>query len=244
MVGISKPKTALFSTFRRDEKGSFTIEASLIFPIIFLLIVTLLLFTMYVFQKGFLFYKATMIAERAAFSWNNSQRDPVTGDLASIKKSNGTWNADFIWWRLFSDGVTGGAIDYPLQANQTLENALLLEKTRQAAGSSLVTATGKTTPVAKRDVALPKYKMARAAASMAAGEQGSTTYQNLWITRTVKVGLITPANVPRFTQIFWKPSGTYEQPRASGQAANMVTDPVEFLRNIEFYTEYLPAKFE
>ncbi len=80
----------------KHEQGSFTIEAALVFPTIFILTLGLLFFSLYIHLNVYTYYKASVAAERAAFSWNNSHRDPASGeiDMDYIRTNN-----DGLYWR-------------------------------------------------------------------------------------------------------------------------------------------------
>ncbi|WP_219838693.1 TadE/TadG family type IV pilus assembly protein [Paenibacillus sp. R14(2021)] len=102
----------------KKEDGSFTIEASMVFPVIFFALIALLMMSMYTYQMAVIYHAASMTAERTAFRWDNSARDPVSGMGA-------TGRYDGLYWRmtdngalqtLFSfggDGSRGGAA-YPI----------------------------------------------------------------------------------------------------------------------------------
>ncbi|OEF99073.1 hypothetical protein BHF71_02505 [Vulcanibacillus modesticaldus] len=83
---------------QKKEKGSFTVEASLIFPIIFLFIVLLIFLSVIAYQKVLLYYVATQAADRVAFNWNNSHKDPITGEY-QMEETDG------LYWRLTGDRV-------------------------------------------------------------------------------------------------------------------------------------------
>ena len=63
----------------RDQKGSFILESSLVFPSIFVAILILLFFCLYLYQNAALGQVAAVAAERSAYSWDNSYRKPLTG---------------------------------------------------------------------------------------------------------------------------------------------------------------------
>lgn len=84
----------------RKEEGSFTIEASLVFPIILFILILLLFFTMYMYQKVFLNQHAYAAAERAAYSWDNSHKQAMTGEYMAGEQ-------DPLYWRLTDDRLLG-----------------------------------------------------------------------------------------------------------------------------------------
>ncbi|MFD3261581.1 TadE/TadG family type IV pilus assembly protein [Paenibacillus lentus] len=82
----------------RNKDGNFTIEASLVFPVIFFTILLLMFFCMYLYQNAVLGHMSAVAAERSAYTWDNSYRDPRTGAYEEGKQ-------DSIYWRLNDDGM-------------------------------------------------------------------------------------------------------------------------------------------
>ncbi|OPH47240.1 hypothetical protein BC351_12110 [Paenibacillus ferrarius] len=91
-----KPKRNSLAT---SEQGSFTLEASLVFPVILMCTVTLLFLGMYVYQRVFVQQMARSTAERLAFTWDNSHKDIVTGNFNPSK-------SDGLYWRLTQDNIS------------------------------------------------------------------------------------------------------------------------------------------
>lgn len=80
----------------RSETGSFTVEASVVFPAVFLAVLALLFGAMIIHERVLLYHAASAAAERAAFRWDNSHRDPITGIAP-------TGRYDPLYWRLTDD---------------------------------------------------------------------------------------------------------------------------------------------
>ena len=80
------------SRFKKEE-GSFTFEASLVFPIVLFILVLILFFSMYMYQKTFLNQHAYAASERAAYSWDNSHKQAMTGEVVAGEYDN-------LYWRL------------------------------------------------------------------------------------------------------------------------------------------------
>lgn len=90
-----------------DEQGSFTLEASLVFPIILIVTMALIFFGVYIYMNVYCYGMAQLATERAAFTWNNSHRDPVTGTMdMNLINQTGIYN-DGLYWRTLRDGVFG-----------------------------------------------------------------------------------------------------------------------------------------
>ncbi|MGI6434912.1 MAG: TadE/TadG family type IV pilus assembly protein [Syntrophomonadaceae bacterium] len=90
-----------------DEKGSFTLEASLVFPIILIVTMALVFFAVYIYMNIYCYGMASLAADRAAFTWNNSHRDPVTGSIDMNGINQTGINNDGLYWRTLRDGVFG-----------------------------------------------------------------------------------------------------------------------------------------
>lgn len=102
----------------RDQRGGFTVEASLVLPIIFYTVLILLFFCLYLYQHVLLGQAASVAAERTAYVWDNSHRDVLSGAFAEGEY-------DSLYWRLEEDGMlqaifgwsgAGGAVRLDLPA--------------------------------------------------------------------------------------------------------------------------------
>ncbi|TDQ42198.1 TadE/TadG family type IV pilus assembly protein [Aureibacillus halotolerans] len=82
----------------RNNEGSFTLEASLVFPIIFLSILCMLIMSLYIYERVVLYQRASVAAERVAYIWDNSNKDAKTGEFEIGEYDN-------LYWRLTSDQV-------------------------------------------------------------------------------------------------------------------------------------------
>ncbi|UUZ79243.1 hypothetical protein LJK88_29105 [Paenibacillus sp. P26] len=82
------------------ESGQFTLEASLTAPAILLATVLLLFLALFAYFHANVYQTSALTAERAAFVWDNSNKDPVTGAVASGQH-------DGLYWRLTNDHVSG-----------------------------------------------------------------------------------------------------------------------------------------
>ncbi|WP_238652506.1 TadE/TadG family type IV pilus assembly protein [Paenibacillus piscarius] len=79
------------------DEGSFTVEASLLLPIIMGIIMLLLFFSLYTYQKSMLLQIASAATERAAYNWENSNRATDGAFQAG--------NYDPLYWRISEDGL-------------------------------------------------------------------------------------------------------------------------------------------
>lgn len=81
----------------KDDEGSFTIEASMLLPMIMCITMLLLFFCLYSYQKSMLQQVAEAAVERASYNWDNSH-----------KKTEGMYavgEQDSLYWRIGEDGL-------------------------------------------------------------------------------------------------------------------------------------------
>lgn len=157
----------------KQEEGSFTIEASLVFPIIFITTVSLLFMSMFVYQKVVTYSAASMIAERTAFIWNNSYKNHVTGAFY-IK------DYDELYWRNFDDSVSD------------MFQFLFSDKPSQAvftAGQEITS-----------ESSLPQKKLSKAIQFIPDGYKATITYTNHLIDRKISVLLSSSFQLPAFVE--------------------------------------------
>jgi hypothetical protein len=80
----------------RNESGRFTLESTLIFPLLFIITMSCLLITIGAARHAGLSVEATTAAGRASFSWTNSSKNPLTGAYYPDRY-------DDLYWRLSDD---------------------------------------------------------------------------------------------------------------------------------------------
>lgn len=81
----------------KDERGSFTIEASLLLPMVMFITMLLLFFCLYSYQQSMLLQVASASTERAAYNWGNSHKE-VSGSFESGE-------FDSLYWRIGEDAL-------------------------------------------------------------------------------------------------------------------------------------------
>jgi len=84
--------------------GSFTLEASTVFPLLFGALFLYFIVALYLFQQGVFYSGAVMASEAAAFRWDNSRRDAASG-LPPAGEDDG------LYWRLTEDGLLRGMMN-------------------------------------------------------------------------------------------------------------------------------------
>ena len=152
-----------------DTKGSFTIEASFVLPLILLSTLSLLFLALYVYQTTSAFQNAGVAADRAAFIWDNSNKNAVTGDY-SIEQDDG------LYWRLHSDSMSD--LFRFIIPNAAAEISLPASASSSHAG--------------------PEGKMQKVGGTLSADWSGKMRYVNSGFYREVTVHLEKPFRSPPF----------------------------------------------
>ncbi len=125
---------ARWKSFRREESGVFTLEASMLFPTILIITMCLIFFSLVVYQKAVLQFQANRLADQIAYNWNNSQRDLETGEFDLYTSQRG---GDGLYWRLtgndfmskfglpgLGDGLAGEKTDQSLLSHINAEGSI------------------------------------------------------------------------------------------------------------------------
>lgn len=98
----------------RNESGRFTLESTLIFPVLFIITISCLLITVGAARHVGATIEATTAAGRASYSWSNSNKNPITGAYYPGRY-------DDLYWRLSDD--RGGS---PLAVKKVLSALALV----------------------------------------------------------------------------------------------------------------------
>lgn len=91
-------------SFIKEDRGSFTIEASLVFPGFLLFTLICVFFCIIVFQIGTANFVAQKAASELAYVWNNSHKDLESGYFDKSQYT-GLSNGDGLYWRITDSGV-------------------------------------------------------------------------------------------------------------------------------------------
>lgn len=145
----------------RDARGSFTLEASLVLPVIFYAILVLLFFCLYLYQNALLGQAASAAAERSAYTWDNSYRNDLTGAFEE-------GHYDSLYWRLKDDGMLQSIFGWG-EANGAVRLRL------PAGADSADSLAGK--------------KLARTGSGLPGNISGEMEYDNRMLLRKVKVAM-------------------------------------------------------
>lgn len=95
------------NSFKTDDRGSFTIEATLVMPAVMLFTLIGVFFCIVIFQIGTVNYIAQKAASEAAYTWNNSHKDLTTGEFAKKYYSGINKGGDGLYWRILDNGILG-----------------------------------------------------------------------------------------------------------------------------------------
>ena len=82
-----------------NERGSYTLEAILLFPLIIIVIILLIMQSIHAMQSNITYIISSQSADRVAQHWKNSQSHPVTGMFT-------TFNQDPLYWRWTQSTLT------------------------------------------------------------------------------------------------------------------------------------------
>lgn len=116
-----------------NEKGSATLEAAIILPVIMLLLFSMLSLGLFLYQRFVILNSALYAVEQSSMTWNNSLRDPETGLIEPGDKSE--YQTDGLYWRIIQDFP-----DAPLVSQKKAKALSLFEK---AAGRPVFTKLAK-----------------------------------------------------------------------------------------------------
>ncbi|MGG1635127.1 TadE/TadG family type IV pilus assembly protein [Paenibacillus sp. NRS-1760] len=193
----------------KKEQGSFTLESTIVFPMLFGLILLFILFGMYMYEKIIVYYAASSTAERAAFSWDNSNRDARSGMLNEP-------SYDGLYWRIGEDGV--------------LSSLFGLRGENDAA--KVVLPLAETGDGEKNALAIRKIEQsARWLGQAGLTYEGEISYSSSILRRVIKVKLKEPLSAESIEKSWLK-----REPKSA--ASSMVVDPTEFIRSVDLVRYY------
>jgi len=89
----------LNSQWHLNDRGSYTLEAILLFPLITIIIILLMMQSIQAMQSNITYIISSQSADRVAHHWKNSQSHPVTGMFT-------TFNQDPLYWRWTQSTLT------------------------------------------------------------------------------------------------------------------------------------------
>ncbi|WP_138752744.1 TadE/TadG family type IV pilus assembly protein [Paenibacillus sinopodophylli] len=197
----------------RREQGSFTLEATLVFPLLLGLILLFILFGMYMYQKVVLYYAASSTVERAAFSWDNSYRTARSGMLNEPVY-------DGLYWRVGENDMLGSL--FGMAGDHVSSTILLPLEDQDGAGGS----------------DLSERKLLQSAKWIGAASlayQGQINYARSVLKKEVEVKLKSP-----FANGAAEKSWLRREAKTVSSAT--IVDPTEFIRSVDL-ARYYATKF-
>ena len=154
--------------FWKQSEGGFTVEASLVLPVVLFVTASLLLLCLYVYQRSFLVQAASAAAERSAYIWDNSTRDASNGYAEP-----GSY--DPLYWRLTDDQLVASLFG---GSGEIMKKSVF------------------NIPSSKPEEAdLPLTKLYKGAVSVPAGMNGEMGYEHKLLIRKVNVELSWPRSL-------------------------------------------------
>ena len=198
----------------QDDKGSLTLEASLVLPGVMLITFALILLSLMVADRAAHYYTVSIAGERAAFAWPHSSANIRTGGYPQ-----GSY--DSLYWRLKDDGMLAGLLGWA--AN---EDGGLSVRIDPGGGETEGEDTEGRDPLSLK-------KLRQTAAVLPAGVDGTVSYRNrLWL-REVKIAANGTATSEPL-RILWPQLSS----AASASVTAVVTEPAEWLRTFQVVRYY------
>ncbi len=207
---------------RRSVKGSYTVEASMVFTLIVLVVITLLFAFLYVQQKAKLVYAASFAAQQGAELWRDSRKDMEDGRV-DIKKVS-----DSAGYRIF-------------------DNLLLSERTFKGYIEEKISSDGKSAPVlimetggglpGKKASSIGKalYKKISPLFIKPENTRISITYRNNALRGRLLVEITQEIKIPLGgIKKFFDGKDTLT---LSGSSSSSIVEPSEYIRNIDLAIE-------
>jgi hypothetical protein len=196
----------------RNESGSFTLEATLVFPFLLIVIAIVILFVCYIYEKAVLYGAASVTSEQTAFLWDNSHRNARTG-LA------GEGEYDGLYWRIKDDELVqslfgigdGGAADSMVPIGDSASNG---SNPSDSSTSSLATA-----------------KLMRTTQHLEGVMVGENRFKRKLTSRFIETALRTPME----SNVLRSRLDHYEQ---ASMASSVIVDPAEFIRTVDLVRYY------
>lgn len=197
-----------------DERGSFTIEASFVIPIFMAMVLLFVVYGSYLYQRTVVYYTASSIAERAAYSWDNSYRNPSNGALPEPLY-------DRLYWRMGSDGALGSLFGTGWNG----------ESAGMQLPADIQDYKGGNMGLGSRKLALAADSLFSSGVSLS----GETAVVNAGLSRYVEVNLKKPLELGN-----GESPRDWGDPAGAGRG--YLVDPVEFIRSVDLI-RYYTSKF-
>ncbi len=207
--------------FKKPDKGSITVEASLVVSLFIFVLSALIIFSLILYQKVLLMHTASFAAQQGAEIWTDSRKSMEDGswDPSEIK--------DPLYYQLFSDSLF-------LPYHIYIEN-IHLENLQEALDEG-----------PKEEESIREKKLAKIKESVYRRVAGGIlrpeathmmiSFENNLVSRKVTVYLEQEVRIPlgSIKALF----GGSQNLKLTAEATGIVSEPAEYIRNIDFIEEY------
>ncbi|NLJ19344.1 hypothetical protein [Globicatella sulfidifaciens] len=141
-----------------QEQGMFTLETTLIFPTLFVTTIILILFSLVIYNQVVVYQKAHIIAERVAFTWDNSKKDLNNGQF-NIDQYTTLPGGDGLYWRSNAIGTSFIERISPLDKSDNLGLNGKKENRAQSEASSMLASADIVVEAPNFDTINPQVKV-------------------------------------------------------------------------------------
>lgn len=118
----------------RGENGSYTVEATLLFPIIFLMLISSLLLGLKIYIKAEMFAVSSEVALQTAYAWGDSNADLRTGHIKHPKEDGLYWQVEqqlHVWLNALFQAIHARGVSDDQKTHVEGEYSALLQKKLQ-----------------------------------------------------------------------------------------------------------------
>jgi hypothetical protein len=193
----------------KNMSGAFTLEATLIFPSIMIIMICLIITSLAVYEKVVLVQRAQVIADRIAYTWDNSLKDASTGEFA-VNEYTTSDGGDGLYWRMTDDDFLSQFVSGFRRSGTTS-----IEIGSEHGGSG------------------PEAKLSRITSNaLPRDATGTVEFENKITGRVITVKLERELSFPEWVTNI---TGT---DRVSASSSSVVTEPVEFMRTTDLLISY------
>ena len=91
--------------FCKSEKGSALLEASFLYPAILIVTVSMVLFTIVVYQQSLVHYQARRAADKLAYVWNYNSDAQKVDNGQFVHYTSESDGGDGLYWRLHGNNI-------------------------------------------------------------------------------------------------------------------------------------------
>lgn len=209
------------TSFTKPDKGSITVEASLVISLLLFVISALMIFSLILYQKVLLVHTAAFAAQQGAEIWTDSRKS----------MEDGSWNPsedkDPLYYQLFSDSLFAPCHTYVEKIDPEKEQEDMDEGAKEGGD------------IRERKFAKIRKSIYRSLAKGVLRPEATyliISFENNLLQRKITVYLEQEVKIP-FGAIKAFFSGT-QNLKLTAEGTAIVAEPAEYIRNIDFIEEY------